>query len=164
MASESSFDIVSEFDRQELVNTLDQTRKEILNRFDFKDSKTTIELEKDKIIVLTEHTMRLEAIKTMLITKGIKRGLSPKIYDEQPEQPASGSMIRQEIKLRMELNQETAKKIVKLVKAEFPKIKISIQGETVRVADKSKDVLQDVMTFLKNCEDLEYPLQFTNYR
>jgi len=164
MASDNSFDIVSEFDKQELTNVLDQVRREILNRYDFKGSKTEIEQEEDKLVLTTEHDMRLQAIKTSLLTKAAKRGLSTKIFDFQEAKEAGGALLRQEVVLRQGLDQDTAKKIVKKVKDAFKKVKVSIQGETVRVADKKRDTLQEVITFLKGIENIEYPLQFKNFR
>ncbi|MEI6221301.1 MAG: YajQ family cyclic di-GMP-binding protein [bacterium] len=162
--AEYSFDIVADFNQQELINTLDQVRREITNRYDFKGSKTEIESDKEGLLITTESTMRLQAVITLVREKGYKRGLSPKLFDPQLEENAANSMVRQRINIRKELNQESAKLILKKIKDKFKKTKVSIQGEVVRVSDKSKDILQEIMTFLNAMEDFEFPLSFTNYR
>ncbi|MHA1575397.1 MAG: YajQ family cyclic di-GMP-binding protein [Alphaproteobacteria bacterium] len=162
--AESSFDIVANFNQQELVNALDQARREIANRYDFKGSKTTIEQQEDQLVITTENSMRLGAIWSMLLSKVAKRNLSTKIFDQQEHKPAADSMIRQEILLRKSLSQEVSKKILKRIKDKFKKVKVSIQGDALRVSDKNKDTLQEVMALVKSFEDIEYPLQFNNYR
>lgn len=163
MASTYSFDVVSDFDRQELVNALDQTKREIISRYDLKDTNTTVELTEDKITVNTDSDFTLEAIHNILTTKAAKRGLSLKIFDYGKIESASGDRVRQEITLKKGISQEDAKKITKLIRDNFKKVQASIQGDAVRVAGKSKDDLQEVMQVLKQ-EDLPLPLQFTNYR
>lgn len=162
--AEYSFDIVADFDKQELVNALDQVRREIMNRFDFKDSKTEITLEDDQIVVVTEDSMKLQAVYSSILAKAVKRSLSPKVFDPQKEEQVGGGMLRQEIALRKTLSQEAAKSLMKTIKAEFKKLKVSIQGDALRVSDKDKDVLQQVIAYVKGLDDVEYPLSFTNYR
>ena len=163
MASTLSFDIVSDFDRQELVNALDQAEREIKARYDLKDTNTTLELGEDKITINSNSEFTLDAVHTVLQTKAAKRNLSLKIFDFGKVESASGSRVRQEIKLQKGISQEIAKKITKLIKDEFKKIQASIQGDSVRISAKSKDDLQTVIQRLKQ-EDYPVPLQFTNYR
>lgn len=163
MASTYSFDIVSDFDRQELVNALDQTNREIISRYDLKDTQTTVELTEDKITINTASEMTLNAVHDMLQSKAIKRNLSLKIFDYGKIESASGNRVRQEITLKKGISQEIAKQISKLIRDEFKKIQASIQGDVVRVTAKDKDELQAVIQRLKQ-EDLPVALQFTNYR
>jgi cyclic-di-GMP-binding protein len=163
MASTFSFDIVSEFDRQELVNALDQANREIVSRYDLKDTQTTVELGEDKITINTASEMTLEAVHASIQTKAIKRNLSLKIFDYGKIEVASGNRVRQEITLTKGISQEIAKQISKLIRDEFKKIQASIQGDVVRVTAKDKDELQVVIQRLKQ-EDLPVALQFTNYR
>ncbi len=163
MASTYSFDIVSDFDRQELVNALDQTNREIISRYDLKDTQTTVELTEDKITINTASEMTLNAVHDMLQSKAIKRNLSLKIFDYGKIESASGNRVRQEITLKKGISQEIAKQISKLIRDEFKKIQASIQGDIVRVTAKDKDELQAVIQRLKQ-EDLPVALQFTNYR
>jgi cyclic-di-GMP-binding protein len=163
MASTFSFDIVSDFDRQELVNALDQTNREISSRYDLKDTKTTVELAEDKITINTASEMTLDAVHDMLQSKAIKRNLSLKIFDYGTIESASGNRVRQEVTLKKGISQEYAKQISKLIRDEFKKVQPSIQGDVVRVTAKDKDELQAVMQRLKQ-EDFPVALQFTNYR
>lgn len=161
--SSFSFDIVSDFDRQELVNTVDQTIREISSRYDLKDTKTTVELGEEAITVNTDSEFTLEAIHMILQTKAAKRNLSLKIFDYGKIESASGNRVRQEIKLKKGISQEIAKQITKLIRDEVKKAQASIQGDAVRVSSKSKDDLQVVIGRLKQ-EDFPVALQFTNYR
>ncbi len=163
MASTYSFDIVSDFDRQELVNTLDQTNRELSSRYDLKDTQTTVELTEDKIAINTASDMTLDAVRDMLQAKAVKRNLSLKIFDYGKVESASGNRVRQEITLKKGISQEHAKQISKLIRDEFKKIQASIQGDVVRVTAKDKDELQAVIQRLKQ-EDFPVALQFTNYR
>ncbi|PSB24269.1 YajQ family cyclic di-GMP-binding protein [Stenomitos frigidus] len=163
MAASFSFDVVSEFDRQELVNALDQTTREIQSRYDLKDTKTTLELGETAITINTSSEFTLEAIHTLLQTKAAKRNLSLKIFDYGKIESSSGNRVRQEITLRKGISQEIAKQISKLIRDEFNKVQASIQGDAVRVSAKSKDDLQAVMQRLKQ-EEFPMALQFTNYR
>lgn len=163
MASDCSFDVVSQFDEQELVNTLDQTRREIQTRYDLKDTKTEIAHSKDTITILTDGEMTLRSVRDILETKAVKRGLSLKIFKYGKEEVASGAKVRQAVTLQQGISQELAKDINKQIRDSFPKVKPQIQGDAIRVTAKSRDELQAVITFLKQ-KDLPIALQFTNYR
>jgi cyclic-di-GMP-binding protein len=165
MAKDFSFDIECQFDLQELKNAIDQTKREIQTRFDFKDVVAEIELKEDFISILTESEFKLEAIKQVLVGKVVKRNQSPDVLDwaKAPEK-ASGMNIRQEVKLVKALDQETIKKINKLIKDNFKKIKTVIQGESLRISSLSKDELQDVMHFIKSEKTISAPISFTNFR
>lgn len=163
MASTYSFDIVSDFDRQELVNAVDQTVREIKSRYDLKDTKTTVDLGDEAITINTNSEFTLEAIHTVLQTKAAKRNLSLKIFDYGKVEPASGNRVRQEIKLKKGISQEIAKQLSKLIRDEFKKVQPTIQGDAVRVSAKDKDDLQAVIQRLRQ-EDLPVALQFNNYR
>ncbi len=166
MAKDCSFDIVSEFDRQELVNAVDQVKRDVSSRFDLKDSGSTVELEADKsITITTSDEMKLRNIYDILQSKLVKRNLSIKILDPQPIENALGGNVRQVFNLKKGLNQELAKKIVADIKETKKKVQASIQGDQVRVSGKDKDDLQDIIKLLRsNEEKYDYPLQFTNYR
>ncbi len=166
MAKDCSFDVVSEFDRQELVNAVEQTKKDIMSRFDLKDSNSSVELEADKTITITTNDdMKLRNIIDILQGKMVKRNLSIKILDPKPVENALGGNVRQVFELKKGLTQDLAKKIVGAIKDTKLKVQASIQGEQVRVSGKSRDDLQDVIKFLREKEDVfNIPLQFTNYR
>lgn len=166
MAKECSFDVVSEFDKQELVNAVDQVKRDVSSRFDLKDSNSDVELDADKTITITtSDDMKLRNIYDILQSKLIKRGLSIKILDAQPLENALGGNVRQVYKLRKGLTQELAKVIVADIKASKIKVQASIQGDQVRVSGKDKDDLQAVIKMLRgNEEKYDYPLQFQNYR
>lgn len=165
MAGDVTFDVVSDFDRQELVNALDQVRREIATRYDFKGAKVELELGKDEIVLRTDSELRAHAVKDLLESKAVRRGLSLKVFDWGPLEPAGGSTLRQVIGLRRGLPEDLAKKIGKLIRDEFPKVRSQIQGDAVRVSGKSKDDLQRVIARLRE-EGEGYPvaLQFQNYR
>lgn len=163
MAAESSFDIVSQYDEQELVNALDQTRREIQTRFDLKDTKTEVTQNKDTITINTESTLTLKSVRDILESKAVRRGLSLKIFKPGKEEDASGGRVRQEIELQQGISQDLAKTITKTIRDKYPKVKAQIQGEAIRVSAKSRDELQAVIALLKE-KDLPIPLQFTNYR
>lgn len=166
MAKESSFDVVSEFDHQELVNALDQARRDIGNRFDLKDSGTEIELENDKVVVITTaDEMKASNIYDIIESKIIKRGLSPLILDRQQAEDALGGRCRLKVNLKEGIDKDVAKDLVATIKSSKLKVQPSIQGEQIRVSGKDKDVLQDVIKLLKDEADRKaLPLQFTNYR
>jgi uncharacterized protein YajQ (UPF0234 family) len=163
MASTYSFDIVSDFDQQELVNAIDQTVREIKSRYDLKDTQTTVELGEQTITINTDSEFSLDSVHTVLQQKAAKRNLSLKIFDYGKVESASGNRVRQEIKMKRGISQENAKQITKLIRDEFKKVQASIQGDAVRVSSKTKDDLQSVMQRLKQ-EDWPVALQFTNYR
>ena len=166
MAKDCSFDVVSEFNQQELVNAVDQTKREISSRFDLKNSNSDVELEGDKsITITTSDDTKLKNIVDILQSKIIKRGLSIKILDAQKSENALGGNVRQVFNLKKGLSVELAKKIVADIKTTKMKVQASIQGDQVRVSGKSKDDLQAAIKFLKEKEDsYDIPLQFTNYR
>lgn len=166
MAKDCSFDIVSEFDKQELVNAIDQVKRDLTSRFDLKNSNSSVELEGDKSITITTNDeMKLRNIYDILQTKLVKRGLNIKILDAQSIENALGGNVRQIFNLKKGLTQELAKKIVADIKDSKLKVQASIQGEQVRVSGKSKDDLQEVISLLRKNEDkYDIPLQFTNYR
>jgi cyclic-di-GMP-binding protein len=163
MASESSFDIVSEFSMQELRNAVDQVKREINTRYDFKGIIAEVTLTDNDITVVAPDSMKLKAIQDMLLQKIVNRKLSPKILNTGTPEPAANSTLKLLIKLEKALDQETCKTITRLIKENFPKAKGSIQGDTVRVSSKNKDDLQAVIAFMRN-QDLKLPLEFTNYR
>lgn len=163
MAANYSFDIVSDFDQQELVNAIDQTVREIKSRYDLKDTQTTVELGDSVITINTDSEFTLNSIHDILQTKAAKRNLSLKIFDFGKIESASGNRVRQEIKLKKGISQEIGKQITKLIRDEFKKVQGSIQGDVVRVSSKDKDDLQTVIQRLKQ-EDFPVALQFTNYR
>jgi uncharacterized protein YajQ (UPF0234 family) len=163
MADSFSFDVVSDFDRQELVNAVDQVRREVVQRYDLKDSKTEIELEEMSLTINTASDMTLEAVNDVLRQKATKRNLSLKIFDFQPSEVVGGNRVMQVVKLRKGLSQELAKKLSKTVRDQVKKVTVAIQGDSLRVTGKNKDDLQQVIQLLKQ-EDLEVPLQFENYR
>ena len=166
MAKDCSFDVVSEFDKQELVNAVDQVKRDLTSRFDLKNSNSSIDLEGDKSITITTNDeMKLRNIFDILQSKLVKRGLSIKILDAQPLENALGGNVRQVYNLKKGLSQELAKKIVSDIKDTKLKVQASIQGEQVRVSGKSRDDLQEVIQALRKNEDkYDIPLQFTNYR
>jgi uncharacterized protein YajQ (UPF0234 family) len=163
MAQDNSFDVVSDFDQQEMVNALDQTRREIGTRYDFKGVTADIEQEKDQLVLLTDSDMHLKAILDVLQSKMHKRGVDLKVLDPQkPEQAARGN-VRQVVKLRRGISDDLARDLNKKIRASNPKVQVRIEGDKLRVASKSKDDLQGVITYLRGLE-LDVPLQFTNYR
>ncbi|MEI6829512.1 MAG: YajQ family cyclic di-GMP-binding protein [Synechococcaceae cyanobacterium ELA445] len=163
MADTYSFDVVSDFDRQELVNALDQVRREVGQRYDLKDSATEIDLEEGSLTITTASDLTLDAVTDVLRQKATKRELSLKIFDFQPPEPVGGNRVKQVVKLRKGLSQELAKKLSKTVRDELKKVTVAIQGESLRVTGKNKDDLQQAIALLKG-QDLELPLQFENYR
>jgi uncharacterized protein YajQ (UPF0234 family) len=163
VAESYSFDVVSDFDRQELVNAVDQVRRDVGTRYDLKDSGTEIELEEGSLTIVTASDMTLEAVADVLRQKATKRNLSLKIFDFQSPEPVGGNRVKQVVKLRKGLSQELAKKLSKTVRDQVKKVTVAIQGESLRVTGKNKDDLQEVIALLRG-EDLEVPLQFENYR
>ena len=163
MAGEVSFDVVSDFDEQELRNALDQVRREVQQRYDFKGAHVDVDQEKDKIVIVTDSDMRAKALKDLIESKAVRRNLSLKIFDWGDIAPAGGNKVRQEIVLRRGLPDDLSRKLVKQIRDEFPKVQQRIQGDAIRVAGKSKDELQRVMTWLRGLDEA-VPLQFENYR
>jgi cyclic-di-GMP-binding protein len=163
MAGDISFDVVSDFDEQELRNALDQVRREVQQRYDFKGVTVDLEQAKDEVTLLTDDEHRAAAVKDLIESKAIKRSLSLKIFDWGKVEPAGGNKVRQTIKLRRGLTEDVAKRISKLIRDEFPKAKSQIQGDAVRVSGKSRDELQRVISRLRELDE-PVPLQFQNYR
>ncbi|MEP7146883.1 MAG: YajQ family cyclic di-GMP-binding protein [bacterium] len=165
MSNQFSFDIVSEVDFQEVDNAINQAIKEIQQRYDFKGSKSEITLNKKEnvINVFSDDDFKLKSVIDILQNKMIKRGISIKALKYGNVVPATGSAVRQEIKLQQGIEKEDAKKVVKMIKDSKLKVQATIQDEQVRVAGKAKDDLQDVMQLIKDSE-LDFAFQFTNYR
>lgn len=162
---EFSFDVVSQFDRQELKNAVDQTVREVQTRYDLKDTKSEIALEKESIAINTASEMTLNTLKDILESKAIRRNLSLKIFDYGKMEEASGGRVRLTIKLKEGLSDDLAKQIAKTIRTDFKKVNPQIQGDAVRVTAKNKDDLQGVIQALKaKSDDFPVPLQFTNYR
>ncbi len=159
-----SFDITSTFDRQELVNAIDQAKRELGFRYDFKSSPYEFNLEKEFLTISAEDDYKLKAIQEILRAKLVSRKLDQRILDfEALSERATGNTVRQKMPITSGLKQEKAKELTKLLTGNFKKVKVSIQGEEVRVASPSKDTLQEIMSFLQ-ARDVGAPLQFTNYR
>ena len=159
-----SFDIQSSFDRQELVNALDQVRRELGFRYDFNNSKYEINLEKEEMVIQAEDDYKMKAILDIIIAKLIARKLDTRVLDLSGEnEKAAGNTVRKKIKLIAGLNQEKAKEVSKYINTNFKKVKATIQGEEIRVSSVSKDTLQDIMSDLQ-AKDFGVALQFTNYR
>ena len=163
MAGDCSFDIVSQFDEQELHNAVDQTRRDVQTRYDLKDTKTEITLNKDNVTILTDSTLTLKNVRDILESKAVRRNLSLKIFKPGKEENAAAGRVRQVIQLQQGISQELAKEISKYVRDSFPKVRPQIQGEAIRVTAKSRDELQAVIALLKQ-KDYPVALQFINYR
>ncbi len=165
MASEYSFDVVAQFDMQEVRNAVDQVKREISTRYDFRDSKATIELGEELITVVAPSEMKVAQVWDVLLQKIINRKQSPKILDKGEPKPTGGMEFKMEIKLLKTLPQEKCKKITALMKEAGLKAKGSIQGDAVRVSSKDKDELQAVINFLRGKEEeVGAALTFENYR
>ena len=165
MPSSYSFDVVSEFDHQELVNAIDQLRREVDQRYDLKDSKTKIDIKDDELSIVSLSDMTIQSVKDILLQKATKRNLSLKIFDFQKIETIGGNMVMQIVKLKKGLSQEISKELSKLVREKMKKVTVSIQGESLRIASKNKDDLQSVINLIKKKEeDLDIALQFQNYR
>jgi uncharacterized protein YajQ (UPF0234 family) len=163
MSSESSFDIVSRLDMQEMNNAVQQALKEIETRFDFKGSKSDIKLEKDHVVLLSDDDFKLQNVRDILIAKMAKRGISLKNLEYGKVEPAAMGTVRQRITLKQGIDQDNAKKINVLIRDSKLKVKTQIQGDQIRVSGKSKDDLQSVIQLLRKA-DLPLELQFINFR
>ena len=165
MAESFSFDVVSEFDKQELVNTLDQVKREISQRYDLKGTDTSVELYKENIFIITNSELTLNAVNDIIRQKAIKRNLSLKIFDYGEIEMVSGNRIKQTILLKQGIKQEIAKKISKNIRDQIKKINVSINGETLRIASKSKNDLQLAIKLVGELEEsLNIPLKANNFR
>jgi uncharacterized protein YajQ (UPF0234 family) len=164
MANDNSFDVVSKVDIQEVKNAIDQATKEVNARFDLKNSKSTMALEGDETIQLaSQDEYTIKAVIEILQQKLIKRGVSLKNLEYEKIEAAANSSVRQKIKLKQGITSDAAKKIVAAIKDSKMKAQASIQGDTVRVSAKDRDILQQIIALLKG-KDMGVELQFTNYR
>ena len=161
----ASFDIVSKVDAQLLDNAVNVTRKEILNRYDFRDSKTVLELDKKNSVIqlTTENDMRLKAVEDVLLTRVVKQGLDGRSLDFSQEAAPSGNMIKKDLKVREGLEKEVIRKIIQLVKEGKFKVEATQMGDQVRVQAKKIDDLQAVIAAVRRA-DLGVPLQFVNQK
>ena len=165
MADSFSFDVVSDFERQELVNALDQVKREISQRYDLKGTDTVVDLEKENIIVITNSELTLNAVIDIIRQKALKRNLSLKIFDYGDIEIVSGNKVKQTILLKQGIKQEIAKKISKNIRDQIKKINVSINGETLRVSSKSKNDLQIAIRIVSDLEEsLNIPLKANNFR
>ena len=165
MAESFSFDVVSDFDRQELVNTLDQVKREISQRYDLKGTDTLVDLDKENIFIITNSELTLNAVNDIIRQKAIKRKLSLKIFDYGEIEMVSGNRVKQTILLKQGIKQEIAKKISKNIRDQIKKINVSINGETLRVASKIKNDLQLAIKLVSELEEsLNIPLKANNFR
>ena len=160
---ENSFDIVSKIDLQEVNNALQQAMKEIHTRFDLKDSKSNIVLEKDAMVLTSIDDFKLKAVNDVFQQKLVKRGVPLKGLTYAAIEPAAGSTVRQRITMQQGIPIEKAREIVKLIKNSKKKVQASIQGDLVRVSGKDRDTLQEIIALLKQ-QDFGIDMQFTNYR
>ncbi len=165
MAESFSFDVVSDFERQELVNTLDQVKREISQRYDLKGTDTSVDLDKEYIYIVTNSELTLNAVNDMIRQKAIKRKLSLKIFDFGAIEIVTGNKVKQTILLKQGIKQEIAKKISKNIRDHIKKINVSINGETLRVSSKNKNDLQSAIRLVRNLEEsLNIPLKANNFR
>src|SRR5579862_7341475 len=160
---DNSFDVVSKVDMQEVSNAIQQALKEVHTRFDLKDSKSNIELEKDAIVVHSADEYKLKAVNDVLQQRLVKRGVPLKALTYGAIEPAAGSTVRQKISMQQGIPTEKAREIVKTIKNSKHKVQASIQGDLVRVSGKDRDTLQAVIALLRG-SDFGIDMQFTNYR
>lgn len=163
MAQEFSFDVVSKTDMQEVANAIQQAQKELAQRFDFKGSKSTIELTNDEIILMSDDEGKLRSVKDIVESKLVKRKVSLKAIDYGNVEPSAGATVRQRAKIVQGIESEKAKAIVRTIKDAKLKVQASIQSDQVRIVGRSKDDLQKAIALLRE-QDYGLPLQFTNYR
>lgn len=164
MASDSSFDVVSRVDQQELDNALNQARKEIAGRFDFKNSKTEIDFDgKNLITVVSDDELKMKNVMDILQSKAVKRGMDIKAFDFGKVEPAANNTVRQTVTLKSGIPKDKSKSIVDAIKGLKLKVTAQYQDEQVRVSGKNRDDLQKVIATLK-AMDIDLPLQFVNYR
>jgi len=163
VASESSFDVVSRVDRQELDNALNQTRKEIENRFDFKHSKTSIESDDKKITLISDDELKMKNVVDVLQSKAVRRGIDIKAFDFGALEPAASGTVRQVITLRSGIPKDQGRELMAHIKALRLKVTAQYQDDQIRISGKNKDDLQKVIAALRSME-FELPLQFVNYR
>ncbi len=163
MAKSSSFDIVSKIDMNEVLNAVNQTMKEVKQRFDFKKSCSEVKIENENLVLISDDDFKLQSLTAILEEKLIRRKVSLKAFDYGKVEPASGGSVRQDVNIQQGIPSEKAKEIVKIIKKEKIKVQAAIQGDTVRISGKNKDTLQEVIQLMKG-QDLGIDMQFTNYR
>src|SRR5947208_15618053 len=163
MAQQNSFDVVSQVDRAEISNAVNQTLKEVSQRFDFKGSHANVALEKEELVLTAEDETKMRNMNDILQQKLVRRGVPLKALSYGTVEPAAGGTVRQHAQIQQGIPQEKAKEIVKLIKDSKAKVQASIQGDTVRVTGKDRDTLQQVIATLK-AKDFGINMQFTNYR
>jgi uncharacterized protein YajQ (UPF0234 family) len=163
LPTDASFDIVSRIDRQELDNALNQARKEIENRFDFKHSKTSIESDEKKITLVSDDELKMRNVVDVVQSRAIKRGVDIKAFEFGAVEPAAGSTVRQIVTLRAGIPKDKSKVLVEKIKSLKLKVNAQYQDEQIRVTGKSRDDLQKVIAALREFE-FDLPLQFVNYR
>jgi cyclic-di-GMP-binding protein len=163
MAQQNSFDIVSEVDRAEVMNAVNQTMKEVRQRFDFKDSKAAVALEEKELALSAEDETKLRNMNDILQQKLVRRGVPLKALSYGNPEPAAGGTVKQRAQIQQGIPQEKAKEVVRFIKDSKAKVQASIQGDMVRVSGKDRDTLQQVIASLK-AKDFGINMQFTNYR
>jgi len=161
--ADSSFDVVSDFERQELVNAVDQTLREMRTRYDLKNSKSSLDLGDKEITIQAESEHIISSIVDVLESKMVRRNLPLKILKPGAPEPAAGSTYRLHIALQRGINADLARELSKTIRTELPKLKVQIQGESLRITGKSRDELQHAQSLLRD-KDYPVPLQFVNYR
>ena len=162
--AEYSFDVVSEFNSAELTNALDQARREVSTRFDFKDTQTTYDHRGEQIVIESASEDRARAALQVLREKGARRQLSPKLFKAGDPKTVGKGRGQIEVQLNAGINDELARDLRKRIQDVSPKVQVRIQGDQLRVVSKDKDTLQAVIKTLREAEDIPVPLQFTNYR
>lgn len=163
MSKQNSFDIESKTDMNEVRNAVQQAMKEISQRFDFKGSKSGIEIEAQELVLTSDDEYKLKALNEILEQKLVRRGVSLKALSRAKVEPAAGGTVRQRISIQQGISSDHAREISKFIRDTKLKVQASIQGETVRVSGKDRDTLQDVIARLKE-KDFGIDMQFTNYR
>jgi uncharacterized protein YajQ (UPF0234 family) len=163
MAQQNSFDIVSQVDSAEISNAINQTIKEVRQRFDFKGSAATVTLEKDALMLSAEDETRLRNMNDILQQKLVRRGVPLKALSYGKIEPAAGGTVKQQAQIQQGIPQEKAKQVVKYIKDTKAKVQASIQGDVVRVSGRDRDELQNVIAKLK-AKDFGIHMQFSNYR
>jgi cyclic-di-GMP-binding protein len=162
--AEFSFDVVSEFDAAELTNALDQARREVGTRYDFKDTSTTYDHQESKILIESASEERAKAALQVLREKGARRQLSPKLFKASDPKTVGKGRGQIEIQLNAGITDDIARDLRKRIQSVTPKVQVRIQGDQLRVVSKDKDTLQLVIKALREADDIPVPLQFTNYR
>lgn len=163
MAKENSFDIVSKIDQAEITNAINQTIKEVRQRFDFKGSNANVQLEKEELVLTAEDDTKLRNMNDIFQQKLVRRSVPLKALSYGKVEPAAGGTVRQHVTIQQGIPQDKAKEIVKFIKDAKLKVQASIQGDTVRISGRDRDILQEVIQALKS-HDFEIDMQFTNYR